>query len=142
MKTIFVKPENITRKWYIIDAAGKNLGRVAVKAVDLVRGKHKPEFSPHQELGDYVIIINAEKVNVTGRKRTDKIYYRHSQYPGGLRMESFQHVIKRKPTFPMEHAVRGMLPKGRLGRKLFKNIKVYAGGEHPHQAQKPEPIEI
>lgn len=137
MNTIFVSQKDIERRWYLLDAEGKSLGRVAVQAADLLRGKHKPEFAPHQEVGDYVIIINAEKALLTGNKRTRKIYYRHSNYPGGLKTETYEKVVVRKPTFPMEHAVRGMLPKNRLGRKLFKNMKVYAGPEHPHAAQMP-----
>lgn len=138
MKTIFVKTKETERKWYVIDAAEQRLGRVAVEAASLLRGKHKPEFAPHQEVGDYVIIINADKVTVTGRKATQKLYYRHSGYPGAIKSESFQKVLKRKPQFPIENAVRGMLPKNRLGRKLFTNLKVYAGADHPHEAQKPE----
>lgn len=142
MDTIFVKPDEIDRKWYVIDASGKRLGRVAVKAANLLRGKHKPEYAPHQEMGDFVIIINAEKVDVSGNKRSNKMYYRHSGYPGGLTTESFSDMIQRKPTYPMEHAIKGMLPHNRLGRKLFTNLKVYAGAEHPHAAQKPEELEI
>jgi len=142
MDTIFVKPDEIDRKWYVIDASGKRLGRVAVKAANLLRGKHKPEYAPHQEMGDFVIIINAEKVDVSGSKRSNKMYYRHSGYPGGLTTESFSDMIQRKPTYPMEHAIKGMLPHNRLGRKLFTNLKVYAGAEHPHTAQKPEELEI
>ncbi len=142
MDTIFVKPKDVARKWYIIDASGKRLGRVAVKAANLLRGKHKPEFAPHQEVGDYVIIINADKIEVTGNKRDQKMYYRHSGYPGGLTAERFSDMIQRKPTYPMEHAVKGMLPHNRLGRKLFTNLKVYAGENHPHAAQKPEAVEI
>ncbi len=142
MDTIFVKPKDIERKWYVIDASGKRLGRVAVKAANLLRGKHKPEFAPHQETGDYVIIINADKVEVTGNKRNNKMYYRHSGYPGGLTAERFSDMIQRKRTYPMEHAVKGMLPHNRLGRKLFTNLKVYAGTDHPHSAQKPVAVEI
>ncbi|MBN1685590.1 MAG: 50S ribosomal protein L13 [Spirochaetales bacterium] len=142
MKTIFVKPREVVRKWYLIDADGKVLGKVAAKAAELIRGKHKPLFTPHQEVGDYVIVINAAKVVVTGRKSHQKEYIRHSGYPGGLTSESFEKVIKRKPVFPVEHAIRGMLPKGRLGRKLYTNAKVYADGRHPHGAQQPEKIEI
>ncbi|POR01041.1 50S ribosomal protein L13 [Alkalispirochaeta sphaeroplastigenens] len=138
MKTIFVKPTDTERKWYVIDAADQRLGRVAVEAARLLRGKHKPEFAPHQEIGDYVVIVNADKVTVTGRKATQKMYYRHSGYLGSLRSESFQKMLKRRPEYPLEHAVRGMLPKNRLGRKLFTNLKVYAGAEHPHTAQQPE----
>jgi large subunit ribosomal protein L13 len=142
MKTIFVNQEEATRKWYLIDAAGKNLGRTAVKTVQLLRGKHKPEYAPHQETGDYVVIVNADKVQVTGDKMRSKKYYRHSGYPGGMRSETLEKMIIRKPVFPLEHAIKGMLPKNRLGRKLFKNVKVYTGSSHPHGAQKPEKIEI
>lgn len=142
MRTIYAKLKETERKWYVIDAADQRLGRVAVEAANLLRGKHKPEFAPHQELGDYVIIINADKVTVTGRKATQKLYYRHSGYPGAIKSESFQKVLKRKPQFPLEHAVRGMLPKNRLGRKLFTNLKVYAGADHPHAAQQPEAYSI
>jgi len=142
MKTIFVKPKDVERNWYIIDADGKRLGRVAVEATKLLRGKHKPCYTPHQEVGDYVIITNAEKVSLSGNKRQKKTYYRHSGYPGGIKSESFESIIERKPTFPMEQAIKGMLPKGPLGRKLFKNVKVYAGSSHPHAAQKPENIDI
>lgn len=142
MKTIFVKPTAVDRKWYVIDADGQRLGRVAATAANLLRGKHKPEFAPHQENGDYVIVVNADKVVVTGRKSTQKMYHRHSGYPGSLRSESFFKVHARKPQFPIEHAVRGMLPRNRMGRKLFTNLKVYAGPEHPHAAQKPESIDV
>lgn len=142
MKTIFVKPKEIDRKWYVIDATGHRLGRVATEAANILRGKNKPEYTPHQEVGDYVIIINADKVEVTGRKATQKMYYRHSGYLGSLRSESFAKMISRKPEFPLEHAVRGMLPNNRLGRKLFTNLKVYAGNEHPHAGQKPEVVTL
>lgn len=142
MKTIFVKPASLERKWYLIDAEGKELGRVAVAAARILRGKNKPEYAPHHDMGDFVIIINAEKANLTGNKYEDKIYYRHSNYPGGLKKESYADVIVRKPTFPMERAVKGMLPKGPLGNKLFTKMKVYAGDTHPHAAQQPIQVEI
>lgn len=142
MKTIYAKSKEIERKWYVIDAAGQRLGRVAVEAANILRGKNKPEFAPHQDIGDYVIIVNADQVEVTGRKATQKMYYRHSGYLGSLRAETFQKMIGRKPEYPLEHAVRGMLPKNRLGRKLFTNLKVYAGSEHPHAAQKPEAVTL
>ena len=140
MKTIFVNPKEVERKWYVIDASGIPLGKVAEKAAVLLQGKHKPIFVRHQEIGDYVVIINADKVDVTGNKRRDKMYHRHTGYPGGIRSENFAAAIKRNPVFPVEHAVRGMLPKNRIGRKQFTNMKVYAGTNHPHAAQKPEPI--
>lgn len=137
MDTIYVKPKDVERKWWIIDAEGQRLGRVAVKAVELLRGKHKPEFVPYHELGDFVIIINAGKVEVSGNKVNGKLYYRHTGYPGGLKVVKFGDMIVNKPTFPMEAAVKGMLPKGPMGRKLFRNLKVYEGADHPHAAQKP-----
>ncbi len=142
MKTIFLKPKDVERKWYVINAEGMILGKVAVKAANLVRGKHKPCFVPHQEIGDYVIIVNAEKALVTGGKEDKKLYYHHSRFPGGLKVESYKKVLVKKPTFPMERAVRGMLPKGALGNKLYRNVKIYAGAEHPHTAQNPEAIEL
>jgi large subunit ribosomal protein L13 len=142
MKTLYVKPKDVVRKWYLIDANGKTLGRVAVKAASLLRGKHKPIYVPHQEIGDYVIVINAAKSAVTGNKRTKKIYYNYSGYVGGMKAASFEKVMEKKPTYPLETAIRGMLPKNRLGRKLFGNAKVYAGEVHPHGAQQPELIEI
>lgn len=142
MKTIFVKPASVEKKWYLIDAEGQNLGRVAVAAARILRGKNKAEYVPHQDLGDYVIIINAAKASVTGNKMEDKVYYRHSQYPGGLKSETLKETLQRKPTYPMEHAIKGMLPSGKLGEKLFRNVKVYAGPEHPHAAQQPVKVEI
>jgi len=142
MKTIFVKPADVERKWYLVDADGKTLGRLASRVVTVLRGKNKPVYAPHWDLGDSVVIINAEKVKVTGRKPAQKLYYRHSGYPGGFRAEPYEKVIARKPAFPLEKAIQGMLPKGALGRKIFKNLKVYAGPNHPHAAQKPVPLDI
>ncbi len=142
MKTIFVNPKDVPRKWYIIDAEGKRLGHVAVKAANLLRGKHKPCYTPHQEVGDYVVIINAAKIELSGRKRQQKTYYHHTGYAGGIRSESFEKVIQRKPVFPLEAAIKGMLPKGPMGRQLFRNVKVYADAQHPHAAQKPEAMEV
>lgn len=142
MKTIFVKKKDVKNRWYIIDAQGKTLGRLAAKIVPILRGKHKAYYTPHMEVGDKVIVINAEKIRVTGNKLREKVYYRHSGYPGGLKSENLEKVLARKPIFPLEHAIKGMLPKGPLGRKLFKNVKVYAGSEHPHLAQKPEELKI
>lgn len=142
MKTIFVRPQDVTRKWYLVDAEDKILGRLASRVVGILRGKNKPEYAPHWDEGDSVIIINADKVKLTGRKHSSKLYYRHSGYPGGFRAETFDTVSSRKPAFPLEKAIKGMLPKGALGRKLFKHLKVYAGGEHPHAAQQPVKIEI
>jgi len=142
MKTIFRNPKEIERKWYVVDVEGKRLGRAAVKIATVLRGKNKPEYMNHQEMGDYVIVVNADKVQLTGRKAQQKMYYRHSGYPGGISGENFSKVIARKPVYPMERAVWGMLPKGPLGRKLYKNLHVYAGPSHPHAAQKPETLEI
>ena len=142
MKTIFIKPQSIERKWYLIDAEGKPLGRVAAEAAKILKGKNKVEYVPHQEIGDYVIIINAAKAKVTGNKVEDKIYYRHSMYPGGLKAESYGKMVARKPTFPMEHAVKGMLPKGPLGRQMYTKLHVYAGPDHEQAAQKPEVLKF
>lgn len=142
MNTLFIKPKDVESNWYLIDAEGERLGRIAVKAASIIRGKHKPEFAYHQDMGDQVIIINADKADLTGNKRSQKMYYRHSGYPGGLSGESYEAMLKRKPTYPMERAVYGMLPKGRLGRQLYKHLNVYAGDQHPHAAQKPIKVEI
>ncbi|MDR2965083.1 MAG: 50S ribosomal protein L13 [Treponema sp.] len=141
MKTVFVKPESADRKWYIIDAEGMILGRVAAKVASIVRGKNKAIFVPHQEIGDFVVVINADKVKVTGRKTQNKLYYKHTGYVGGLKTNTFEKLIARHPTQPLELAIKGMLPKGPLGRKLAKNAKLYAGTEHPHSSQKPIKIE-
>jgi large subunit ribosomal protein L13 len=141
MKTVFVKPASVERKWYVIDADGKVLGRVAAKVASIVRGKNKAIFVPHQEVGDFVVVINADKIVVTGRKAEQKMYHRHSGYPGGLKSQNFEKAIERHPTMPLENAIKGMLPKGPLGRKLAKNAKIYAGADHPHGSQKPVPIE-
>lgn len=142
MDTIFLKPNQIQRKWYLIDAEGKELGKVAVLAASLVRGKHKACYAPHQEVGDYVVIINAEKAVLSGNKAQDKMYYRHSGYIGGLRAENYLTTLKRNPVYPMEQAVQGMLSNNRLGRRLMRNVHVYAGPNHPHTAQKPEVCEV
>lgn len=142
MKTIFVTSATAKRNWYVIDAEGKPLGRVAAKVASMLRGKNKPTYTPSQETGDFVVVINANKVAITGRKRQNKMYYRHSGYPGGLRDFTFRELIERDPVAPLELAVRGMLPKGPLGRKLYKNAKIYAGSNHPHAAQMPVAIEL
>lgn len=142
MKTIFEKPASVERKWYIIDAKGKVLGRVAARAAAIVRGKNKVNFVPHQEIGDFVVVVNADKIAVTGRKAQQKMYYRHSGYIGGLKSQNFEKAIARHPTMPLENAIKGMLPKGPLGRKMAKNAKIYAGTNHPHTGQKPAPIEV
>ncbi|MDR2434617.1 MAG: 50S ribosomal protein L13, partial [Treponema sp.] len=137
MKTEFVKPALVDRKWFVIDAEGKVLGRVAAKAASIVRGKEKAVYAPHQEVGDFVVVVNADKIIVTGAKTQQKLYHRHSGYVGGLKTVNFEKLIARHPTAPLENAIKGMLPKGPLGRKLLKNVKVYAGGAHPHSAQNP-----
>jgi large subunit ribosomal protein L13 len=142
MKTEFVKPALAERRWFVIDAAGKPLGRVAAKAASIVRGKEKATFAPHQEVGDYVVVVNAGKVAVTGNKENLKLYHHHTGYVGGLKTETFKSLIARRPERPLELAVKGMLPKGPLGRKLQRNVKVYAGPEHPHIAQNPAAIDI
>lgn len=142
MKTIIVKPKEIQKKWYLIDAEGKELGHVAVAAANILRGKNKPEYLPNEDMGDYVIIINAAKAAMSGNKVNDKMYRKVSGYAGGMKEENYARMIVRKPTFPMEHAVRGMLPHGALGRKLFTNMKVYADAKHPHAAQQPIQVEI
>ena len=142
MKTFMQKKETVERKWYVIDAEGQNLGRVATKAATLLRGKHKVTFTPHVDCGDYVIIINASKVNLTGNKLEDKKYYNHSGYPGGLRERTAQVMIEKYPEEMMERAIKGMLPHNRLGRKMGTKLFVYAGAEHKHSAQKPEKIEL
>ncbi|WP_438435294.1 50S ribosomal protein L13 [Gorillibacterium sp. sgz500922] len=140
--TYMAKPNEVERKWYVIDAEGKTLGRMASEAASIIRGKHKPEFTPHVDTGDFVIIINADKVVLTGKKLQKKMYYRHSLYPGGLKVTSAQDMLKNKPERMIELAVHGMLPKNRLGDALKTKLKVYAGSEHPHQAQNPEVWEL
>jgi large subunit ribosomal protein L13 len=138
MKTYSTKASDIEREWHVIDASGKTLGRLASEVARLLRGKHKPIFAPHLDTGDYVIVINADKVRVTGNKAKQKLYYRHSGYPGGLKSSSLAEMMENQPTRAIEHAVRGMLPKNPLGRAMFKKLKVYAGPNHPHQAQVKE----
>ncbi len=142
MNTFMQKKETVERKWYVIDAEGKSLGRVASKAANILRGKHKPTFTPHIDCGDYVIIINAEKVNLTGDKLNKKVYYNHSGYTGGLRERTAKIMVEKYPEEMVERAVKGMLPKGRLGRQTYKKLFVYKGNEHNHEAQKPEVLEV
>ncbi len=142
MNTYVTKPGSVEREWYVVDAAGKTLGRLASHVAVILRGKHKPQFSPAVDAGDYIIIINAEKIRVTGRKLEQKKYYRHSGYPGGLTEITLADQLERHPTRVIKSAVRGMLPRNRLGRKQLKNLKVYAGSEHPHQAQQPKRLEL
>lgn len=135
-------PKEVESKWYVIDAEGKTLGRLAAKIATILRGKHKPEYTPNMPVGDYVIVINAAKVKLTGKKLEDKIYTRYSGYPGGLKRIPAGEMLKRHPERVIERAVKGMLPKNRLGRKLYKRLKVYAGPDHPHAAQRPEKLEL
>jgi large subunit ribosomal protein L13 len=140
--TYMAKPNEVERKWYIIDAEGKTLGRLASEAAAIIRGKHKPQFTPHVDTGDFVIIINAEKVHLTGKKLQNKMYYKHSMYQGGLKITSAQEMLKTKPERVLEFAIHGMLPKTRLGDSMKTKLKVYAGTDHPHQAQQPEVWEL
>ena len=142
MKTFIAKPAEVEHSWYIVDAEGQTLGRLASQIAAVLRGKHKPIFTPHVDCGDYVIVINAEKIHVTGQRLQQKKYYRHSGYPGGLSEISLADQLERFPTRPVELAVKGMLPKNKLGRKMFKKLKVYAGSEHEHAAQQPVPMEL
>ena len=142
MRSFIERPQNVERKWYVVDCEGQTLGKVASKVAAVLRGKHKPTFTPHVDCGDYVIVINAEKIQVTGKKRKEKIYKRHTGYPGGLREISFEKLQEKKPEEIIRHAVKGMMPKGRLGRQMYKKLKVYAGPDHKHAAQKPESLEI
>jgi len=142
MKTVFVNSQTAERKWFLIDAEEKVLGRVAARIVSILRGKEKAIFTPNQEVGDYVVVINAGKIAVTGNKATDKLYRHHTGYPGGLKTENFEKLAERHPTSPLELAIKGMLPKGPLGRKLLKNVKIYAGAEHPHVAQNLQKIDL
>ena len=142
MKTYVTNPNEIEREWCVVDATGQTLGRLATQIAHRLRGKHRPIFSPSVDAGDYVIVVNAEKIHVTGRKLDQKIYYRHTGYPGGLKEITLRNLLQKHPTRVIEHAVRGMLPKNRLGRRMFKKLKVYAGPEHPHAAQQPKPLEL
>ncbi len=142
MKTLFIRPSEIEREWYLVDAEGKTLGRLASEIAKVLKGKHKPIYSPHLDIGDYVIVINAEKVHVTGKKLDQKIYYRHSGYPGGLTGVTLREQLKKHPTRVIHSAVRGMLPHNRLGRAMLKKLKLYAGDSHPHQPQQPKPLKL
>ena len=142
MKTFVATPENRQRDWVVVDAAGQTLGRLATQIADRLRGKHKPEYTPHCDVGDFVIVINAEKIAVTGKKRTEKLYHRHSGYPGGLRTRTLNEMLERQPEEVIRKAVKGMLPRNRLARQQLRKLKVYAGPEHPHAAQQPTELEI
>lgn len=142
MKTISAKPETVKRDWYVVDAAGKTLGRLSTEIARRLRGKHKAEYTPHVDTGDYIVVINAEKVRVTGNKAKDKVYYRHTGFPGGLKSMSFEKMIDHAPERVIELAVTGMMPKNPLGRAMLKKLKIYSGSSHPHAAQQPIQLDI
>ncbi|MDB2410300.1 MAG: 50S ribosomal protein L13 [Pseudomonadales bacterium] len=142
MKTYSAKPADIQREWFIIDATGKTLGRMATEIAHRLRGKHKAEYTPHMDVGDFIVVVNAEKVAVTGKKGTDKIYHSHTGYPGGLKSISFNKLIDKAPERTIQSAVKGMLPRNPLGREMFRKLKVYAGDQHPHTAQQPQILEL
>jgi len=142
MKTYVATPATRERNWLVVDASGKTLGRLATQIADTLRGKRKPEYTPHCDVGDFVIVVNAEKVSVTGNKRQEKRYYRHSGFPGGLRSRTFEEMIERRPEEVLRLAVKGMLPRNRLGRQQLRKLKIYAGPDHPHQAQQPAVMEV
>jgi large subunit ribosomal protein L13 len=141
-KTYVATNESRQRDWWVVDAEGKTLGRLATQIADALRGKRKPEYTPHVDTGDFVVVINAAKIVVTGNKRTDKIYYRHSGYPGGIRSRTLNDMLERRPEEVIRKAVKGMLPRNRLARQQINKLKVYAGPEHPHEAQQPKPMEV
>ncbi len=142
MKTFSAKPETVERDWYVVDATDKVLGRMASEIARRLRGKHKAEYTPHVDTGDYIVVVNAEKAHVTGNKRTDKTYYWHTGYPGGIKSRNFNKMVQESPIRIIELAVKGMLPRGPLGRAMYRKLKVYAGPEHRHAAQQPKPLEI
>jgi large subunit ribosomal protein L13 len=142
VKTYSAKANDIERRWYVVDAEGQTLGRLATRIADTLRGKNKPEYTPHVDTGDFVVVVNAGKISVTGRKLDEKVYYRHSGYPGGLRARTLREELERRPTEVLRRAVRGMLPRNRLARRQITKLKLYAGPEHPHDAQKPEPLRL
>jgi large subunit ribosomal protein L13 len=142
MSTYMAKNEEVERSWFVVDAENKTLGRLASKIAQYIRGKHKPTFTPHVDMGDYVIVVNAEKINLSGNKLDQKKYYKHSNYPGGIKEVTYRELLAKNPEFIIEKAVKGMLPSNKLGRKMIKKLKVYSGENHPHQAQKPEKIEL
>ncbi len=142
MKTVSIRAQDVEHAWLVVDAEDKTLGRLATEIARRLRGKHKPEYTPHVDTGDFIIVINAEKVRVTGKKTSDKIYYRHSGYPGGIKAISFEHLRDSHPEQIIERAVKGMLPRNPLGRAMFKKLKVYAGPQHPHSAQQPQTLEL
>lgn len=141
-RTFSPTPEDIQREWWVVDAQGQTLGRLASRIAIILRGKHKPTYTPHMDMGDYVVVINAEKIHVTGRRLDQKLYYRHSGYPGGLRSLTLRQMLNKQPERVLELAVRGMLPKNRLGRQMYKKLRVYTGDTHPHEAQQPKELEV
>jgi large subunit ribosomal protein L13 len=142
MKSYMARPLEVERKWYVVDAEGKHLGRLATEIVRVLRGKNKPHYTPHVDVGDFVVVVNADRVAVTGRKAHQRVYRRHSGYPGGMKETSYEQMLARKPTEVLRKAVYGMMPKTRLARKQFKKLKIYAGPEHPHSAQDPQTLEV
>ena len=142
MKSYMARPLEVERKWYVVDAEGKHLGRLATEIVRVLRGKNKPQYTPHVDVGDFVVVVNADRVAVTGRKAEQRVYRRHSGYPGGMKETSYEQMLARKPTEVIRKAVYGMMPKTRLARKQFKKLKIYAGPEHPHAAQDPQTLEV
>jgi large subunit ribosomal protein L13 len=142
MRTYNAKPGEIERRWYVVDAEGKNLGRLATQIAETLRGKTKPQYTPHVDTGDFVVVVNAEKIVVTGNKLDEKVYYRHSGYPGGLKRRSLREQLERRPTEVLRTAVKGMLPKNRLAARQLTKLKIYAGPDHPHEAQAPQPLEV
>jgi len=142
MKSYMARPLEVERKWYVVDAEGKHLGRLATEIVRVLRGKNKPQYTPHVDVGDFVVVVNADRVVVTGRKAVQRVYRRHSGYPGGMKETTYEQMLARKPTEVLRKAVYGMMPKTRLARKQFKKLKIYAGPEHPHSAQDPQTLEV
>ena len=142
MKTFSAKPQEVQSSWYLVNAEGQTLGRLASQIASRLRGKHKPEYTPHVDTGDYIVVVNAEKIHVTGRKLKDKIYYKHTGYIGNLKKESLEHLMQRAPEKALQRAVKGMLPRNPMGRQMFKKLRVFSGTEHPHQAQQPVLLEL
>lgn len=140
MKTFSPTPKDINREWYVVDAENQVLGRLAAQIANRLRGKHKPEFAPHMDNGDFIVVVNCEKIRVTGNKMADKMYYRHSGYVGGLKETNLEKLLAKRPQLVLMHAVKGMLPKNRLGKAMLKKLRLYVGGEHPHAAQTPKPL--
>ena len=141
-KTTVLKPGEFERDWYVVDASGKTLGRLATRIATILRGKNKPGYAPHMDVGDFVIVVNADKIHVTGNKIEDKKYWSHTKYPGGIRIVSFKEKIEKDPTFPVTNAIKGMLPHNKRGRRMIKKLKVYAGAKHPHESQQPTELEL